>query len=199
MLRLLLLGCLVPPGCSQSDKDCPQKQVPHGSTCAAGTGTCDFTCDDGYYKTGTMACTGSWSPAFSGGQCKACGRVDHCSASKCSGPTGQSCQAGRCAQGFEVGSSCGPSPCDEDPGVEHAAGTCAGHTTGGTCSEFSCELGYKPQGTLRCGTDGKWTGGQCKGESCQPLTAANATMPCHGATAASDAGSVNLLTPASPS
>eukprot|EP01046_Picozoa_sp_COSAG06_P018365 COSAG06_NODE_1277_length_10034_cov_2.246200_1_plen_1034_part_10 len=120
------------------------------------------------------------SSSYGGGSCLQCPGVTHCAASQCTGPHDATCQSGRCDAGFEADASCGPSACDSAPSDDNVAGGCAGHHTGDTCATFTCETGYKPHGTYRCGTDGHWTGGSCTAQSCAPLTPDHAAAPVTG-------------------
>ena len=163
--------------------DCPEKRVSHGSTCAAGTAPCAYTCDAGYYPSGAEVCNSGGvfgHRSYGGGSCVQCHSVPHCAASQCTGANDATCQSGRCAAGYTADASCGPSPCDATPSEDHVTGGCAGHHTGDTCATFTCESGYKTQGRLTCGTDGHWTGGSCKAESCSPLTPPHALAPVTG-------------------
>ena len=177
-LQLLPLG-VVP------QTQCPSHQISHASQpCAASDvgAQCEYTCDEGYYAGGVATCNaGKWGdPSWSGGACTLCLAVQHCSLAVCSSSSDQKCKSGRCQEGYQADSHCSPSACEQNPStIEHATGQCIGNT-GDTCSTFQCELGYKTQGQLRCGADGHWTGGSCKGESCHPSTAPHAAAPCAG-------------------
>jgi hypothetical protein len=159
-LLLTIFGALASSARGQTGGDCPASTVPHGSTCAAGTSPCAFTCDPGYYPSGAMTCSSStWGSAtYKGGACQKCRGILHCDATQCTGAGDPTCLPDRCQTGYTADAACGPSPCDASPGnIDHATGQCAGHT-GDTCATFACELGYKPQGRLKCGADGHWAG-----------------------------------------
>jgi hypothetical protein len=149
-------------------------EVPHGSTCAAGS-SCDYTCDAGYEPHGRMKCSGGGilsNSTFSGGSCVGvtCARASPtANAGACPATrygSGSSCTV-QCSHGYTQSSGSGAYTCGTDglwaggglvcvgvtcaaaapPGVAHATECAQGQYNDGLICTAGCERGYERQGS----------------------------------------------------
>ncbi len=197
-----------PPSCTKGGLI--RHSIEHSVTpCTGSTGdTCDYTCEDGYTRSGQHICqppiNGQSDGSFSGGSCTAnpCSQgttVSHSNraANPCTGSTGDTCDY-TCDDGYSrsgqhicqpggsfSGGSCTANPCSQGTTVSHsnrAANPCTG-STGDTC-DYTCDDGYSRSGLHVCATDGTFAGGFCTPLPCQEHSVEHAqqSMVCTGST-----------------
>jgi len=112
--------------------------APAAGACVDGLGAFSCDCADGYYGSGTQACT-------------ACPVMAHCASGlTCTGPDPADASCDTCDSGY-VEPSCGNiDECDEDPGLcgeDLGRGTCVDSDGSFSCS---CASGYYGTGTQAC-------------------------------------------------